>query len=204
MGNVFVTVGMSLDGFIAGPNRGPSNPLGDRGALIHQWIYKQQAFRQQLGLGGDGETGRDNELLAATFARIGANIMGKRMFEEGEQAWPENAPFHTPVFVLSHERRPAWPRPGGTTFHFVDGALEHVLEEARAAAGERDVRISGGAEIICKYLDAGLVDELNISLTPVVQRVGLRLFDGLTRPLSLTLVETVASATVTHLRYRVG
>ena len=204
MGNVFVSVGMSLDGFIAGPNRGPSNPLGDRGAMIHQWIYRQQAFRRQLGLHGEGETGVDNDVLASTFARIGANIMGKRMFEEGERAWPENAPFHTPVFVLSHERRPAWPRPGGTTFHFVDGALAHVLEEARAAAGDKDVRISGGAEIICKYLDAGLVDELSISLTPVVQREGLRLFDGLTRPLSLTLVETVASPTVTHLRYRVG
>jgi len=136
MSKVFVDLGMSLDGFVAGPNAGPKNPLGDRGTSIHAWIYNQRVFMQHLKLGdGGGETGLDNRMLEATFGRIGANIMGKRMFEEGEANWPEEAPFHTPVFVLTKERRPPWERPGGTTFHFVNDGIESALAQARKAAG---------------------------------------------------------------------
>ncbi len=201
MGNVFVSVGVSLDGFMAGNNRGPANPLGDRGATIHQWIYRQRSFRRQLGLASDGETGPDDDLLAATFARIGANIMGKRMFEEGERAWPADAPFHTPVFVLTQERRASWERPGGTVFHFVQDDVRSVLARAREVAGDKDVRISGGANVIRQYLAAGLVDELHVAIAPVLFGSGLRAFDGIER--RLEIADVLASPSVTHVRYRV-
>jgi dihydrofolate reductase len=203
MGKVFVNVGMSLDGFIAGPNRGPDNPLGDRGTTIHEWMFEQRAFRASHGLAAGGDTGADNAFLEALIARIGASILGKRMFEEGERNWPENAPFHTPVFVVTHEARPPWERPGGTTFHFVTDGIERALEQARAAAGGRDVRVSGGAELIRQYLAAGLVDELEIGLAPVLLGAGLRLFDGAAPELALSILEATHSPRVTHLRYAV-
>src|SRR5712691_267559 len=106
MSKVFVHLGMSLDGFIAGPNRGPTNPLGDHGPDIHAWMFAQRVFRENLKLGGGGDTGADNRILEGVIGRIGANIMGKRMFEEGERNWPEEAPFHAPVFVLTTRSAP--------------------------------------------------------------------------------------------------
>ncbi|MGH7742543.1 MAG: dihydrofolate reductase family protein, partial [Candidatus Eiseniibacteriota bacterium] len=103
MSKVFVNLGMTLDGQIAGPNRGPRNPLGDRGLEIHEWLFQQRAFRELLKLGEGGETGADNKIVEQTFGRIGANVMGKRMFQEGEASWPEEAPFHSPVYVLTRE-----------------------------------------------------------------------------------------------------
>jgi dihydrofolate reductase len=202
MSKVFISIGMSLDGFIAGPNRGPDNPLGDRGASIHTWMYGQQAFRELLGLGGGGETGGDNRLLASIIARCGVTIMGKRMFDEGERAWPENAPFRMPVLVVTHETREPWVRPGGTTFFFVNDGIEAALDRARELAGDKDIRIAGGAELIRQYLEAGLVDELSIGLAPIVLGDGLRLLDGLDgRKVSLEPVSATASTNVTHLRY---
>lgn len=204
MSKVFVHMGMSLDGYIAGPNRGPKNPLGDNGRSIHAWMFEQQAFRRQLGLGGGGETGADNQIVERTFQRIGANIMGKRMFEEGEANWPEEAPFHTPVFVLTKESRAPWERKGGTTFHFVDDRIEAVLERAREAAGDKDVRISGGRDVVLQYLNAGLVDELSLSVAPVFLGEGLRLFEGIdTRKVGVEIAEVIPSPSVTHLRYAV-
>jgi len=205
MSNVFVSVGMSLDGFIAGPNGGPTNPLGDRGPTIHQWIYQQRAFRAAQHMGEGGETGQDNRILEATLARSGANIMGKRMFQEGEANWPAEAPFHTPVFVLTKEARAPWERPGGTTFYFVNDPIDAVLRRARDAAGAKDVRIAGGAHVIAQYLNAGLVDELDISLAPVVIGGGVRLFDRVDRDKlgALKIVEAISSPAVTHLRYSV-
>jgi len=205
MSTVFVSVGMSLDGCIAGPNGGPTNPLGDRGPTIHEWIYQQRAFREAQHMGEGGETGQDNHLLEATLARIGANIMGKRMFEEGEANWPAEAPFHTPVFVLTKEARAPWERPGGTTFYFVNDPIDAVLRRARDAAGAKDVRIAGGAHVIAQYLNAGLVDELDISLAPVVMGGGVRLFDRVDRDKlgALKIVEAISSPAVTHLRYSV-
>jgi dihydrofolate reductase len=202
MSKVFISMGMSLDGFVAGPNRGPTNPLGDDGAKIHAWMFKLRAFRAHLGLGGDGDTGDDNRIVEATIARIGANVMGKRMFDEGERNWPEEAPFHTPVFVLTHEVRAPWERPGGTTFYFVNDGIESALQQARAAAGDKDVRISGGAQTAAQYLDAGLVDELVLELAPVLLGDGLRLFDGVdAKQLKVEIVEAIHSPAVTHLRY---
>jgi dihydrofolate reductase len=127
MNKVFFSLGMSLDGFIAGPNRGPTNPLGDRAVAIHTWAFQQRTFRERLRLGDGGETGQDNRILEATLERTGASIMGKRMFDEGERNWPEEAPFHTPVFVLTKEARRPWERKGGTTFHFVVEAIHSSM-----------------------------------------------------------------------------
>jgi dihydrofolate reductase len=200
--SVFIHMGMSLDGFIAGPNRGPKNPLGDRGVSIHEWMFKQRSFRRSHGMGDGGETGPDDRILEATIARIGANIMGKRMFEEGEANWPDEAPFHTPVFVLTHEKRSPWERPGGTTFYFVNDGIESALEQARSAAGKKDIRISGGRDVVHQFLQAGLVDELSLALAPVFLGEGLPLFERIGK-VDVEIAEAIHSPLVTHLRYRV-
>lgn len=176
MAKVFVDVGMSLDGFIAGPNGRPGNPLGDGGTRIHQWIYPLATFHERMGSTG-GKTGPDDAILQAVFARAGAYVMGRRMFDEGEVGWPENAPFRAPVFVVTHQPREPWVRKGGTTFFFVTQGIESALEKANALAGDKDIRVSGGASLILQYISAGLVDELTIHLAPVLMGQGVRLFD---------------------------
>jgi dihydrofolate reductase len=204
MSKVFVQLGISVDGYMAGPNRSPKNPMGDRKGSLHQWIFEQKAFREHLSIPGPGKTGPDNDWVAHTFARIGANIMGKRMFDEGEAAWPEKAPFGNPVFVLTHEKREPWPRPGGTTFYFVNEPLESVLSKAREAAGSKDVRISGGRDVVLQYLNAGLVDELVLDVAPVFMGEGLRVFEGIDHTkVKLEIAEAIHSPVVTHLRYAV-
>ncbi len=211
MGNVFFSVGMSLDGFIAPDGMelahadDPTyNDWLSQWNALQQWIVEQRFFRENLHLGEGGETGQDNRILEETFNRTGASIMGKRMFEGGELFWPEEAPFHTPVFVLTTQVRSPWERPGGTTFYFVNDGIESALRQARAAAGDRDIRIAGGANAIVQYLNAGLVDECSIALAPVVFGRGVRLFDGIDRrKVALEIVEATHSPLVTHLRYAV-
>src|SRR5919204_881485 len=172
---------MSLDGFIAPEHMKLNEPVErwlPRWLELQKWVSEQRFFRENLKLGEGGETGPSNRLLEATFGRTGASIMGKRMFDGGEHNWPEEAPFHTAVFVLTHQRRDPWERPGGTTFYFVNDGIERALSRAREAAGERDVRIAGGADAIRQYLNAGLVDEFTISLSPVLFGTGTSLFDG--------------------------
>ena len=165
MSKVFVNIALSLDGYMA--PEGMTMENWDRpdyknwearwGALM-AWALNQQYLREKLKLGPGGETGPVNDLVRQTFERTGAHIMGKRMFDGGERGWPEEAPFHTPVFVLTHEQREPWVRPGGTTFYFVQNGPECALELAREAAGERDIRISGGAmswrSRWCRYCSA--------------------------------------------------
>ena len=171
---------------------------------LQAWVFEQRFFRENLKLGEGGTEGRDNAILEETFDRTGASVMGKRMFEGGEAGWPEEAPFHTPVYVLTHEVREPWERPGGTTFHFVNDGIESALEQAREAAGERDVRIAGGADTIRQYLNAGLVDEFSIALAPVLFGTGIRLFEGVdTGRFALDLRQTEPSSQVTHLTYAV-
>ncbi len=142
--------------------------------------------------------------MEAILKRTGASIMGKRMFEEGERNWPEEAPFHTPVFVLTKEVRNPWERKGGTTFHFVNDGIESALRQARDVARGKDIRIAGGAHLVRQYLNAGLVDEFSIALAPVFLGDGLRLFDEVDkRRISVDVVEAIHSPTVMHLRYAI-
>lgn len=139
-----------------------------------------------------------------TFERTGVSIMGKRMFDAGERSWPEEAPFHTPVFVLTHELREPWERPGGTTFYFVNDGIESALEQARALVGDRDIRISGGADVVAQYLNAGLVNELEINLAPVLFGGGTSFFQAVDRnAVAIELRDVIHSPLVTHLRYKV-
>lgn len=203
MSKVFVSVGMSLDGCIEGPNASFENMGGDGWGDLHAWVLVQRVFRERLKFGEGGETGDDNRFLEQVFDRTGVSIMGKRMFDLGEKSWPEEAPFHTPVFVVTHEPREPWERPGGTTFHFVQGGIDEALRRAREVCGDKDIRISGGANLVAQYLNAGVVDELVLSVAPILLR-GKRLFDGVDpRALGLTITEVLASPTVTHLRYAV-
>lgn len=209
MSKVFVHMGISVDGFVAGTNRGPKNPMGGVSPRLHEWMFEQKAFRDRLGIPGEGKTGADNDIVERTFARIGANIMGKRMFDEGEAAWPEKAPFGCPVYVLTHEKREPWVRPGGTTFYFVNGpgraeAFHIALALAREAAGSKDVRVCGGKDMVVQALNEGSVHELCLDMTPVILGEGLRLFDGIDpAKVKLTIAEVSHSPDVTHLRYDV-
>jgi dihydrofolate reductase len=201
-GTVFFSVSMSLDGFIAPGSLGEL--MGRQWMELQHWVFPQRFFRENLQLGGGGEEGRDNDILRETFGRTGASVMGKRMFDAGEQMWPENAPFHTPVFVVTHEKRDPWERPGGTTFHFVTDGIETALDQAREAAGDRDVRIAGGGATILQYLNAGLVDEFSIALSPVLFGSGIRLFEGVDAcRVALEQVRAESSPRVTHLTYAV-
>ena len=166
------------------------------------WLVKQQYFRENLQFGAGGETGPVNDLVRSTAERIGANIMGKRMFDQGEVAWPEEAPFHTPVYVLTNTKREPWARPGGTTFHFINDGPERALALARASAGGRDVRIAGGADVIQQYLNLGVVDELEIALAPVLFGSGRRLFENLREPGPRWRIDRVLDGpAATHMRY---
>ena len=201
-GTVFFSVSMSLDGFIAPASLGEL--MGRQWRELQQWIFPQRFFRENLKLGEGGEEGRDNDILRETFERTGASVMGKRMFDAGEQAWPEEAPFHTPVFVVTHEQRDPWERPGGTTFHFVTDGIETALDQAREAARGRDVRIAGGGATILQYVNACLVDEFTIALSPVLFGSGIRLFEGVEAGrVALEQVRVEPTPRVTHLTYAV-
>lgn len=209
MSRIFVNIGLSLDGYMA-----PEGMTLERWATpgykgwgakwgsLMGWMLKQQYFRELLEFGPGGETGEVNDMVRHTLERAGANIMGKRMFEQGEISWPEEAPFRVPVFVLTSEKREPWVRPGGTTFHFVNDGIESALEQAKQAAGGRDIRISGGANVIQQYLNLGVVEELEIALAPVMFGGGRRLFENIAEPLPRFRIDrVVGSPDATHLRY---
>ena len=203
-GKVFCSVSMSLDGFVAPEGRMGEPRWTAQWMELQQWVFPQRFFRENLGFGPGGEEGRDNDILRETFERTGVSVMGKRMFELGEQAWPEDAPFHTPVFVVTHAKREPWVRPGGTTFYFVDDGIESALEQARAAAGERDVRIAGGGATILEYVNACLLDELDIALSPLLIGSGVRLFEGVDADrVALEPIRSEPTQRVTHLTYAV-
>jgi len=216
-GKVFFSVTMSLDGFMAPDSvplevvfspEGRNDPRAQRWmskwSELQAWVFPQRFFRENLKFGEGGEEGLDNDIIRATYERTGVSIMGKRMFDGGELAWPEEAPFHTPVFVVTHTKRQPWERPGGTTFHFVNDGIESALNQARKAAGDRDIRIAGGAETILEYLNAGLIDEFSIALSPVLFGTGTRLFEGVDESrIALTPVRSEPTKWVTHLTYAV-
>ena len=209
MSKVFVNIGLSLDGYMAPDGMNIANwedpgykNWGAKWGALMSWLLKQQYFRENLNFGPGGETGPVNDMVRDTMARIGANIMGKRMFEQGERSWPENAPFHKPVYVLTHEKREPWVRPGGTTFYFVNDGPELALELARESAGTADIRIAGGADVIQQYLSMGVVEELEIALAPVLFGSGRRLFENLSEPMQQFRIDRVLEGSAaTHLRY---
>ena len=206
MNRVFVNIGLSLDGYMAPDGMTMDNPAyknwGAKWGGLMAWIIGQQYIRENLKLGPGGATGPVNDMVRNTTERIGANIMGKRMFEQGAISWPENAPFHTPVYVLTHERREPWVRPGGTTFYFVNDGPESALEQARESSGGRDIRIAGGADVIQQYLNLRAIDELEIALAPLMFGGGRRLFETLREPMPRFRIDRVLhSAAATHLRY---
>jgi dihydrofolate reductase len=209
MGKVFFSVVASLDGFIApeGMDLDHADDPNFKDWLsqwteLQKWVFQQRFFRENLKLGEGGEAGQDNQIVEETFNRTGVSIMGKRMFDGGERFWPEEAPFHTPVFVLTKQVRSPWKRPGGTTFYFVNDGIESALRQAREVVGGRDIRIAGGAHTILQYLNASLVDEFSIDLSPVFFGEGIRLFNGIDRrKVAVKIVEAIHSPLVTHLRY---
>jgi dihydrofolate reductase len=192
---------MSLEGFIAGPDDGPGLGLGRGGERLHEWVTGLQSWRERHGLGG-GQTNRDTEVLEEAFTNVGAIVVGRRMYENAE-GWGENPPFHMPVFVLTHHAREKLVKDGGTTFTFVTDGIESALNQAKAAAGDKDVSVGGGANTIQQYLGAGLLDELQIHLVPILLGDGIRLFDHF-GPAQIELEQTrvIESPNVTHLKFR--
>jgi dihydrofolate reductase len=206
MSKVFVNIALSLDGYLAPDGMTMLNPgyknWGAKWGALMAWIINQRFFRENLLLTTGGETGAVNDLVRATSERIGANIMGKRMFDQGELAWPEAAPFHTSVYVLTNVKREPWVRPGGTTFHFINDGVERALALARESAGSRDIRIAGGADVIQQFLNLGVIDELEIALAPVFFGAGRRLFENLREPGPTFRIDRVLEGpAATHLKY---
>jgi dihydrofolate reductase len=198
VGKVFVDITMSLDGFIAGPNDGPEQGLGEGGERLHEWIFGLASWREPHGLEG-GEENEDSELLDEAMQRSGAVIVGRRMFDNAH-GWGEDPPFRKPVFVLTHEAREPEEKEGGTTFTFVEG-VEDALDRARAAAGARDIAVGGGAQTIQQFLSAGLVDEMQVHVAPLLLGRGIRLFDDIEGPLEVSGLQASASPAVAHLRF---
>jgi dihydrofolate reductase len=197
---VFVDITMSLDGFIAGPNDGPGNGLGDGGEELHEWVYDLAAFREPHGQEG-GIVNADSKLLDEAMNRPGAIICGKRMFENAE-GWGDDPPFHKPVFVLTHKAREELAKAGGTTFTFVTDGIESALKQARTAAGDKDVSIAGGADTVQQFIKAGLLDEMRVHIAPLMLGGGVRLFDRLPQA-KLEKARAIDSDLVTHLSYRI-
>ena len=201
MGKVHVDITMSLDGFIAGPNDSPELGLGENGEKLHEWVFGLASWREAHGLEG-GEQNRDAEVLDEAMRDNGAIILGRRMFDNAK-GWGDDPPFKVPVYVLTHESREPLEK-GATTFTFVTDGIEGALEQARSAAGDRNISIAGGANTIQQYLAAGLVDELQIHVVPLLLGGGVRLFGDLaTDGVELECTRVIDSPAVTHIRFRV-
>ncbi len=205
-------ISISVDGFVAGPNQSEENPLGEGGEQLHDWVLKLAVWRETHGYEG-GEVNASTPLMEEATANLGATVMGRNMFGGGPGPWGDDPwqgwwgdepPFHTPVFVITHHEREPLEKQGGTTFHFVTEGIESGLEQAREAAGDKDVALGGGAEIAQQYLAAGLLDELQLNVVPVLLGSGARLFEGgAGAGLELEPTLVVETPDVTHLRYRV-
>ncbi len=202
---------MSLDGFIAGPNQSVDNPLGVGGTRLHEWAFALAIFRDEHGMEG-GEVNESTAVIEEARANIGATVMGRNMFgghpggwnakNPWDGWWGVNPPFHHPVFVLTHHPRAPLVLEGGTTFTFVTDGIESALDQARKAAGRKDVSLAGGAKAARQYLEAGLVDQMDISLVPTLLGSGERLFESCGDDMhGLALVRTVAAPGVTHLKF---
>jgi dihydrofolate reductase len=203
---------MSLDGFVAAPNAGVEHPLGEGGERLHEWVFGLASWREEHGREG-GTTSVDDEIVAESISKVGATIMGKRMFcgadgpwgdDPSDGWWGDDPPFHHAVFTLTHHPRETVTKPDGTSYTFVTDGIESALEQARLAAGDKNVAVAGGADVVQQYLKAGMLDELEVHVVPVLLGGGVRLFDNL-EPGQVELEPTrvVESPAVTHLSYRV-
>jgi dihydrofolate reductase len=211
MSKVRVHISTSLDGYVAGPNQTQEEPLGSGGERLHDWLVELKAWREQAGMQG-GEENVSNDVFAEVNSNVGAEIMGRGKFGPAARGswgddpwrgwWGEDPPFHKPVFVLTHhEREPL--TLSDTTYTFVTDGIDSALQRAREAAGDKDVFIGGGADVINQYLAAGLVDELELHVVPIILGGGARLFQGVGPDLNLQQVRVVEAPGVVHLRYRV-
>ena len=206
-------ISVSADGFVAGPNQSHENPLGEGGEELHDWVVSLAAWREHHGKEG-GEVNESTPVMEEVTENVGAGVMGRNMFGppgggdwgDGEWKgwWGDNPPYHYDVFIITHHPRDPVEMEGGTTFHFVTEGIESALERARGSAGGKDVLLMGGAQVVNQYLAAGLLDELELHITPVLLAGGARLFDklGEAGP-RLEQIRAVQAPGVTHLKYRV-
>jgi dihydrofolate reductase len=211
MSKVRVHISTSLDGYIAGPNQSMAEPLGEGGERLHDWLVQLKAWREQAGMEG-GVENASNAVFAEEIGNVGVEIMGRGKFGPAGRGpwgddpwrgwWGDDPPFHKPVFVLTHHVREPLAL-SDTTFTFVTDGIESALQQAREAAGDKDVFIGGGANVINQYLAAGLVDELELHVVPIVLGGGERLFAGVGPDLKLEELRAVEAPGVTHLKYRV-
>lgn len=206
-------ISISLDGFVAGPNPSEEEPLGEGGEQLHEWVIKLAAWRGPHGREG-GEVNASTPVMDEALENVGATVMGRNMFGGGpgpwgerpwEGWWGEEPPFHTPVFVLTHHEREPLEKQGGTTFTFVTDGIESALAQAKQAAGGKDVSLGGGADVAQQYLAAGLIDELDLNVVPILLGGGTRLFDNLAgTDLNLEQLRVIEAPGVTHIKYRVS
>jgi dihydrofolate reductase len=203
---------VSLDGFVAGPNPSEEHPLGEGGMQLHEWVFKLAAWRRPHGREG-GEVNASSAVVEGTLENVGATIMGRNMFGGGpgpwgddpwDGWWGDDPPFHHPVFVLTHHERERLDKEGGNSFTFVTDGIESALEQAKRAAGGKDVSLGGGAEVAQQYLAVGLIDELLLNVVPVLLGSGTRLFENLgdVSAIGLEQVRVVDAPEVAHLFYR--
>jgi dihydrofolate reductase len=211
MSNVRARISVSADGYVAGPNQTVEEPLGEGGESLHEWVFPLKVWREPHGREG-GEVNASSAVLEEAMANIGAEIMGRNKFGGGpgpwgddpwQGWWGDDPPFHMPVFVVTHhEREPL--TLSDTTFHFVTDGIESALKQARDSAGGKDVLLGGGADVINQYLAAGLVDELELHIAPVMLGGGARLFEGVGPDVRLEQLRAVGAPGVTHVKYRVA
>jgi dihydrofolate reductase len=209
MYSVTCHISISLDGFVAGPNQSIDDPIGEGGMRLHEWVFRTRSWRDQHG-SDDGEHDVDSQVVADAIKDVGAYVMGRKMFGGGDGPWDEawtgwwgdDPPYHAPVFVVCHREREPITMEGGTTFTFVTDGIDSALAQARAAAGDGDVAIAGGASTVNQYLRAGAIAELRLHVAPITLGDGERLFDG-AGEIDLEPLDSHATALVTHARYRI-
>jgi dihydrofolate reductase len=211
MGKLRFHITTSLDGFVAGPNQSVDNPLGQGGLDLHAWVFPLEAWRRPQGLDG-GDVNASSAVVEESVANVGAYIMGRNMFGGGPGPWPDDPwngwwgadpPYHVPVFVLTNHAREALSMEGGTTFTFVTDGIQSALELAKEAAGGKDVMVAGGASVARQYLAAGLVDEMELHIVPLLLHDGARLLENLGEDVALEQVRSIEAPGVTHIKYRV-
>jgi dihydrofolate reductase len=206
---IICSISVSLDGFTAGPKQSLENPIGEGGMRLHEWMFQTASWREMHGEKG-GQRTEDSDMIDEFSRNVGAYIMGRKMFGGGDGKWDmswkgwwgDDPPYHTPVFVLTHHPRESLPMRGGTTFHFVSDGIDSVLQQARQAAGDKDIAIAGGASTVQQFIRAGKLDQLHLHVVPVILGDGERLLKNVGEP-KFEIEMVTASPTVTHIKYRI-